>query len=234
MGADLEGKTPQKLNAFELNLLRNDAFPASMNVPPELSVITAATVFEKLPSRKILEANLLDSFGRFVRFRSVFNPESGEVVPCDFDVKNHLVDYRGEKLSPGRAGVLEGIDWCSAKKLDFSKPLWEVVMFDRPVDPFCVARFHHTIGDGFSISDAFKLALTDEAGNPAEIVRKAPEGRRHVSLWRKALLGPPKLLWRSCKAVAAFASAATLPHRPFETENAFSPVAPKKAGNVYS
>jgi hypothetical protein len=233
MSADLAGKTPRKLNAFELSMLRNSAFPDSMCVPPELGVINSAVVFKKFPSRKTLLDNVSENFGRFVRFRSVLDPESGNVTPHDFNIDNHVVDYRGEKLSPGRKGVLEGLDWSSARRMDMSKPLWEVIVFERAEDPFVVFRCHHSIGDGFSISDAFKLGLRDEAGNPAEILRKAPKDHGHVPLWRKALV-PFRAIGKGVSAVAAFFSAASLPHRAYETENAFSPVAPKKAGNVYS
>ncbi len=159
------------MGAFDALLFRGDADPRTR------SVLAAAYVLERTPSREALVAAFDRASRAIVRLRQhVVAPPWPILLPAwivdpDFDLARHL---RFERL-PARASLprlLAAIERQMAEPLDASRPLWDAVLYEGLPRGRAglLFRMSHAIADGIGVVRLFG-ALFDTEAAPA---RRAP------------------------------------------------------------
>jgi WS/DGAT/MGAT family acyltransferase len=156
-----------------------DAAWLRMEDPTNLMMVTGILLFDGRLDQDRLRAVVEERLLAFPRFRQrVAEPLFGIGVPQwvnddHFDLDAHL--RRVALPEPGdKAALEEFVSDLMSTPLDFSKPLWQMVVVEHAGGSALVARIHHAIADGISLVQVL-LTLTDTTARPR---RRRPDGPR--------------------------------------------------------
>lgn len=146
-----------------------------MDRPNNLMQIVGVLMFDGQLDEAHLRGNLLHTIALQPRFRQRACAEGSGYVwrdDPDFDLDQHLKRV----ILPGQAGQneLERLvaDFASTP-LNHQRPLWEMHLVDTALGgQALVMRFHHAMGDGFSLIRAMLTMMDDK---PGVAMRPLPE-----------------------------------------------------------
>ncbi|MFL9591317.1 wax ester/triacylglycerol synthase family O-acyltransferase [Aeromonas schubertii] len=152
-----------------------------MDRPNNLMQIVGVLMFDGQLDEEQLRHNLLHTIAQQPRFRQRAVLEGGVYYwreDTDFDLDLHLKRV----ILPGDAGQheLEKLvaDFASTP-LNPQRPLWEIHLTDTSLGgQALVMRFHHAIGDGFSLIKAM-LTMMDETPTPTRERELGPADPHH-------------------------------------------------------
>jgi diacylglycerol O-acyltransferase len=153
-----------------------------MNRTTNPMVVTSIMTFDRMPDRERMLATLRHKVELFPRFGCrIEQTREGPiwVGVDDFDPADHVIDHVLPEPAD-RATVRRVIGEQMSQPMRLDRPLWNYHVFENPHDGrvILLGRFHHVIGDGFSLLYML-MSMTDDGPEPTPLIPPEP------SAWRR-------------------------------------------------
>jgi diacylglycerol O-acyltransferase / wax synthase len=141
-----------------------------MEDPTNLMMVTGVLLFDGRLDQRRLRAVVEERLLAFARFRQrIQEPPFGVGAPSWVTDRRFDLDYHLRRVAlpePGDKAALEAfVSEQMSTPLDFSKPLWQIVVVEHAGGSALVSRIHHAIADGIALVRVL-LSLTDEKPRP--------------------------------------------------------------------
>jgi len=141
-----------------------------MEDPTNLMMVTGVLLFDGRLDQRRLRAVVEERLLAFPRFRQrIQEPPFGVGTPSWVTDHRFDLDYHLRRVAlpePGDKRALEAfVSEVMSTPLDFTKPLWQIVVVEHASGSALVSRIHHAIADGIALVRVL-LSLTDEKARP--------------------------------------------------------------------
>jgi WS/DGAT/MGAT family acyltransferase len=141
-----------------------------MEDPTNLMMVTGVLLFDGRLDQRRLRAVVEERLLAFPRFlQRIEEPPFGVGTPSWVPDNRFDLDYHLRRVAlpePGDKRTLEGfVSEVMSTPLDFTKPLWQMVVVEHAGGSALVSRIHHSIADGIALVRVL-LSLTDEKARP--------------------------------------------------------------------
>jgi diacylglycerol O-acyltransferase / wax synthase len=141
-----------------------------MEDPTNLMMVTGVLLFDGRLDQRRLRAVVEERLLAFPRFRQrIQEPPFGVGTPSWVTDNRFDLDYHLRRVAlpePGDKRALEAfVSEEMSTPLDFTKPLWQIVVVEHAAGSALVSRIHHSIADGIALVRVL-LSLTDETARP--------------------------------------------------------------------
>jgi WS/DGAT/MGAT family acyltransferase len=148
-----------------------------MEDPTNLMMVTGVLLFDGRLDQRRLRSVVEERLLAFPRFRQrIQEPPFGVGTPSWVTDNRFDLDYHLRRVAlpePGDKRALEAfVSEEMSTPLDFTKPLWQIVVVEHAGGSALVSRIHHAIADGIALVRVL-LSLTDETARPRR--RRAPQ-----------------------------------------------------------